>query len=173
MKFKQHLANYVLGNVDEQDLIHIATNALVEGYDSPSLRILAGESDTANPFEINSIFKSVLRELEVELPTEDEAIMMLLCYHIEKIAEGRTPPRERMETIMEEIYYPGKLFEKEKEFVGESHDLNHLIGCYYSYDDIEERPKKWILGRLSDKKSMKALDQEMIEHAKEWLKRHC
>jgi len=47
-----------------QDLPELATNALVQGLDTQSLRLLAGERLTANPIDLGELFARALGELE-------------------------------------------------------------------------------------------------------------
>lgn len=61
-----------IGELASEDLPDLATDALVRGLDSPSLRVLAGQSrddvrDSAD------LFRSALDEIDVELPNPDAA----------------------------------------------------------------------------------------------------
>ncbi len=45
MNFKEHLANYVVGNYGYSYLIQVAIAGLLDGYESEHLAILAGEDE--------------------------------------------------------------------------------------------------------------------------------
>jgi hypothetical protein len=69
-------AKLALGLLISTDLPDLATLALVEGYDSPSLRILAGLNRVSDTDEVN-LLKKVFHELDVEIPESRDAVLYL------------------------------------------------------------------------------------------------
>ena len=63
---KRFIAEWRLGNVPSEALVQWATDALVEGIDSPSLRELAGLGRLHNPRGAGELFPRVVEELLVK-----------------------------------------------------------------------------------------------------------
>ena len=76
MGFITGLWNYGLENLRRDELPDIALKALEEGYDTPSLRILAGLGNDV--WEIKEYLKLTLKEMGIELPNKSYAGLMLI-----------------------------------------------------------------------------------------------
>jgi hypothetical protein len=83
---------FSLEMLNSDDLMRIAVEALVAGYDSPTLRILAGENERAGFAELYPLFKRSLKELQIDIPSEDEAMRQLARYYAEQVTEGEVTP---------------------------------------------------------------------------------
>jgi hypothetical protein len=82
----------VLGMQAPEELSTIATNALVEGFDSDSLRELAGMLPSQYQ-SARDLFLSVMRELDIPIPTEDQARWNAVRHWALDMVEGRLDPR--------------------------------------------------------------------------------
>lgn len=74
MTFLQKISAYTLGILTDKDLPGIAMTGLEEGYDSESLRILAGHNMTDNSFVLDDYFRRTLNELRLALKDRKEAL---------------------------------------------------------------------------------------------------
>jgi hypothetical protein len=54
-------------------------------------------------------------------------------------------------------------------FVGEEYGIAELIGCYWGYDDLEERPTEVSVGGHFGAPAIAALDAEVVRLARAWL----
>jgi hypothetical protein len=100
-------AYWRLGLIHSDDVVRIALEALEAGLDTPTLRILAGESGQAGLVELAPMFDKVLRELNVAIPpTEEEAAKQVTLYHARRIVAGEVTPWEGAHAIELEIYQP-------------------------------------------------------------------
>ncbi|WP_183092434.1 hypothetical protein [Nocardioides stalactiti] len=79
-----------------QQLIDAAVQCLVDGLDSPSLRLLAGASAADRADDINALLESTLDELQIPRPGE-------LAPWKEIVAAGRTLSRAPTDTIRFDI----------------------------------------------------------------------
>jgi len=70
-----------------------ATRVLLEGIDSPSVRQLAG-MDGADSEDLRATFRSVLRELEIEIPSRREAAILVATEVARGITQGTVLPYE-------------------------------------------------------------------------------
>lgn len=167
MTFKQNLADYVLGRIPELQLIEVATDALVGGWDCRSLRMLAAENKVdCNYQRIINLLNASLEELKITLPSKDEAVWIILFYHINNIAQRAISPREGMREIVWIIDYPTK------EYVGDVLDIHRLTGMYWSHDDIDERPDEVSCDGKYGDAAHDALDVYIHKEAVRWVDEH-
>ena len=102
------VAKLELGIAEPADLVAWATRALVDGWDTPSLRELA-TADVEGAFllrEIVLLFQRVQTELDGVPPSGDVAVRHYVRYLAEEIVEGRAEPREQVERICTEVLGP-------------------------------------------------------------------
>jgi hypothetical protein len=79
----------VLGLLRSDDLARVGTQALEDGCDSPSLRILAGVN-ASEAEEARGLFERVLSELNVAVPSKRNAVMLLARETAKGIVSGTT-----------------------------------------------------------------------------------
>lgn len=84
-------ALYQLRELLTDDLPEVATKALVDGLDSPSLRQLAGAT-TNNAFELEELLRRSLDELGLGPATEETARQVLARHRAEQIVRGEIDP---------------------------------------------------------------------------------
>jgi hypothetical protein len=72
-----------------QDLPALATDALVEGWDSQSLRVLAGEPSNAYYLDLGDLFEKAMSELGRPRLTEDHAFRRYVAYLAWLMVSGR------------------------------------------------------------------------------------
>jgi hypothetical protein len=75
-----------------------ATNLLVRGMDSPSIRHLAGMS-TADNDEVRAVFRTVLRELGIDSPSPREAVILVATEVASRITTGVMSPYDGAKEI--------------------------------------------------------------------------
>ena len=168
----KHLAiRYRLGLLNTKVLIETADKLLEEGCDTPPvIQLVILESPTmaeAAPF-----FEKICAEYKVKIPTKDEAINELLRFHLEAIASGAIVPRKGLEVMMREIYYPFTADEPCKKYVGDSRGIEHLIGAYWGYDDLIERPHEVSCDGKYGAAAIAAWEELVRQDARNWLQKH-
>jgi hypothetical protein len=94
---------YVFGTLPVERLPAAAADALEAGFDSRSLRQLAG-SDGDDPESIRSLFRRALNELGVRLPSPSEAGLSIARRIAGDIARGSVGPYEGARQIWWKIY---------------------------------------------------------------------
>ena len=168
---KNIFARYKLKLATCNELQRAAVKLLDQGRFSDALVELAGV-DVLTTEECRVLFEKAVTELGVELPSDDEAIWEVLKEYIKNIAESIVSPREGMRRIVEEIVHPAHLHQKTTKYLGDSHDIEKLLGGYYAYDDLKERPMETSYKGKHGEEAIKAYDQRMINLAQEWIKKH-
>ena len=73
-------------------------------------------------------------------------------------------------TRIMEVYRGCSLHERSQKFVGDSHNIQNLIGAYWEYDEIWER----YFGDEFQKGQGQArdLDKDVIERCQVWIRKH-
>jgi hypothetical protein len=173
MNSREILANYVLSNVGESSLIDMAVEALTEGYDSKSLRILSGENKTHfNVIEIRQLFKAALTEINIALPSPEEAAHTLICYWARCIIDGTVSPRDGAYHINYDVYMRLPTQPNES-YVGESIGMGLMIGLQYQYDDLEEGHIEYNGKSLTVHEARKILNDDIFTEASRYLEKCC
>jgi hypothetical protein len=127
MTFEQKISAYTLGLLTDKDLSDIAITGLNEGYNSESLRILAGHNSSENSFVLNEHFQNVLNELQITLKERKLALIDVVRFYVLNIVEKEA-----------DVYLE---FEKIHEMINETEFYFHDIGlmpCYADYISIWE-----------------------------------
>ena len=74
------------------DLPAVAVDAMQNGWDSPSLRLLAGMSTRDDARDLRDTFLAAVRELGRALPAANDAALRLVRFYAGKIIDGSVSP---------------------------------------------------------------------------------
>ena len=127
MTFLQKIAAYSLGFKTDKDLPDIAMTAMEEGYDTASLRMLAGKSEKDSAFELREYFGLALKELGLVLPERKEALTRVVAFYANRIAEKEVDTYQGFDEMNAMI--------NKTEF---ECDALGLMSCYVDYITIWE-----------------------------------
>jgi len=119
-----------VGRLASERLPELATDALVRGLDSPSLRELAGQS-SGDVRDSADLFRVALRELEFEVPDAETAEWRLARKVATEVTVGTTSPAHGANELWR-TYHSVKDNDDLRVFVGLASMLDD------SPDDIEE-----------------------------------
>jgi len=169
MNFKEHLANYALGNHGYSYLIQVAIAGLLDGYESEHLAMLAGEDEKSfNAHELNSYFEKALKELNIEIPTCEQSAKTVIAYWITQIIQVEVSPRHGVEHIIYDVHRSGNFYFKDSKCVGDFLHIGQLIGLYYTYDDLQEGYIDFKYRKASEKEAIEILDEEVFSEAQKY-----
>jgi hypothetical protein len=107
----------------------------------------------------------------VAIPSRGEAIDELLHFYVESIASGMRAPHDGLSAMMREIYFPHFASEACKKYVGDSCGMEHLIGAYWAYDDLTERPECSWDGKHGAE-AIAAWERSVRQYARDWLEKY-
>jgi hypothetical protein len=167
----RHFAvRYRLGLQDTESLVRAADTLLAEGHSEPAIVEL---SILESPImaEAVPVFERACAELGVTVPSKDEAIDELLRGYLESVASGAIPPRDGLSAVMREVYFPHFASEPSKKYVGDSRGMEHLIGAYWAYDDLTERPECSWDGKYGAE-AIASWEQSVRQYARDWLDKY-
>jgi hypothetical protein len=114
-----------LGLIPPHELPDVATSLLLLGYDSPSLRELAGlpKGDRA---EAAGMWQAVRQELGLPGEADEDAARFLLTYWARHVADGRIDVLEGSRLMLRVGWFP----------LGQPKELNRLWTLLDDWDDI-------------------------------------
>jgi hypothetical protein len=90
-------ARALFGDLTPEDMADWAATALAHGYDSPTLRELAGAHD--EPRTLRDLFTTALEELGAPDLTETQALWVMAHTHARAIVAGLISPEDGAELI--------------------------------------------------------------------------
>ncbi len=138
---------------------------LEEGYDSESLRILAGHRSEDNPFQLVDYFNRVLRELNLTQPDRKSALFDVLKFHGSKIVHRQFDPYLGFEQIHNIV--------NKTEF---DHSDLELSDCYADYITIWEVANDGLQlhegSGLSKPQFIDKTKDDLVKHISSWLTKH-
>ena len=175
MNSREILASYALGLADESVLVDMAQEALAEGYDSHSLRILAGlsEGDTEWP-ELRRYFRRSMDELSWLLPTDEEAARRLFCYWAHCIVNDDISPEMGSKEIWR-VYRAADARmpdQPKRTYEGEALGVAELVGLYWSYD-VQEAYIEYEGKPITKAEATEILDLKLHDAARRFLAQNC
>ena len=112
-------------NFDADQCVDWAVEMIFLGYDTPSLRILAGLNKPTNYFEIVECLPEVLSSLKLTQKKGDEATLSYCSYYIKKIATS-----ENIRQNLSHVYQ----YCQSKDYEGLIYDFYLL---HWAWDDID------------------------------------
>ena len=117
-----------LGLLRPDDLVQVGVQALKHGFDSPSLRILAG-LNASEVEEARRMFDRALSELDLEVPSKRDAVVNLAREIAKEILAGTT-----------EAYYGAKRI-WDLTLHASSEELPELDSFVYAASEWDDRPE--------------------------------
>ena len=140
-----------LGLLPSEVLPLIAANALEKGFDSPSLRILAGEMEKVAS-TVGPLFVMALRELGIPLPAPVSAQMAVARFYAGKIVDGSLSPYEGAYRIWWDVANEAMPAKEENEVWNR---LRVFVGLASEYEDNPSYRKEY--------------EDQIVQEAKDFL----
>ncbi len=162
MTFLQKLSAYSLGLITDKDLPDLAMTGLEEGFDSESLRILAGHNATENLFVLNDYFTRALKELGLTLKERKDAFIDIIVFYARKIVNYKTDTYCEFEELTTIVNKTGFHWS----------DIG-LMPCYAEYISIWEEKMDGLdfhtAEGLTKEGYIKKAEEEIRKYLQEWL----
>lgn len=147
------LARTQFGTSSGSDVVDWAVDALVAGWESPSLEVLAGLDKPPNEFEVDRYVERALSELGVEMPRGPQVVHLYAVAIAGDILAGTISPYDgarEMFRVCVATNYPDEL----RAWVGLEDDYELARdGVYGNVDDIEKKIRdaaQRLVGRVPD-----------------------
>jgi hypothetical protein len=173
MYFKQLIAKYVIGNLPPNEIPEFAYTAMKDGYDSPSLHILAGlEGNNLNPYEVNKYLKLAINELGLTMPDLRQAALEYAATLAEQIIYNRTDVYSGVGEIIHTAIGKYNFNNENKDHVLDSIFFDDVYSIYYTYEDVLHGDLScynpdWIKGK-SNEELIVECEKRLFEALKVW-----
>lgn len=169
LTFKQHIANYVTGNLSTSQLPSIGLAGLELGLESESLTILAGMNENDSAIEIERYFKKALVELQIPFPDRRAAAIQLIEYYADEIIMGTLKPADGLHKIIRNALGSYDFRSETKKYVMDSIGFEEIYPLYGTYDDLRGENHS----RSQEKSNnalIKEVEEEIVSKIKDWRK---
>ena len=144
-----------LGRSADSGWVEWAVQMLVDGHDTPTLRVLAGESAPFNEFEMGSLLDRTLEEFGVPVPetVEDAAIAYTMRWvqQLASHAAEKGPTLSELAELCSELLYPDALLgfytlhDAFDDLQYQEHSPNRLDATRANIDDIvTQEAREWL-----------------------------
>ena len=168
LTFRQNIARYITGEISETLLPSIAIEALEEGLDSITLRILAGLSDNENGYVIEIYFKETLRELNLELPDKREACIQVGLAYAESIFEGKNSLFGGAQCIKWYMLDAYPFFDESTQYCYDSINFEKSYGLIVNLDDLRNAGStQWQVDKTNEQLE-NIISEELMRELKLW-----
>jgi hypothetical protein len=167
LKFKQLIDKFYFENQSSDNLRDIALKGIEEGFDSPSLCILAGLEKNETPSKIDYYFQQTLLELDIKVPSTREDALKYAVSIVEEIFAGNMDVIEATSAIIDNVLQRFDFFEESKIYCYDSIDFAKAYGLYYTYDDLMNAEVEWQLDK-SNLQLMAEVKNQLLEELKIW-----
>jgi hypothetical protein len=163
-------ARYRLGRETGESLRDLGVSLVANGVDAAVPLAIVDDLTLA---DVGPVFERLCDSLGCPVPTSDEAVDTAIAAQLSDIASGSVAPHAGLERLMNDIVRPHVNEETaagEYQYVGESRRLQHLIGAYWGYDEIRERPSEVSIDGQCGDDAIALLNTQVVEFAREWLR---
>ena|GEM_PF-946464 len=167
MNFLEKIAQYILNEQTSSALPSIAMQGLEEGYETPSLIMLAGCNDNENPFLINQYFQGLLHELSLNSLDKKQAALFLVNSTVDKIVSNQIDVYEGCDFIFKQILDLTDLRSENKKFVYDSIELADVYSLYVTIWELMHASVNWDKIKTNNN-LMEETKQEIKKRLLEW-----
>jgi hypothetical protein len=131
--------------------------------------IVALDSSPPQMDEVLPAFLKVLKKYDIAVPERGAAVWEILKIHISAIASEDIDPLEGLNKMMSDVYWDYDFQVLTKEFIGDSHGIELLIGLYWAYDDLRDESHRFSCKR---KLNIDEIKGEVVKEAKRWINKY-
>jgi hypothetical protein len=164
-------AKFGLGILDPDSIQGAIDNLMDEGiYHDDFLEVMDLKAPRMD--QVIQPFLRTLKRLGIEAPEKEEAVWLLIDHHTSRIAMQKVEAIEGLKQLKTDIYKGYNLQTLTKKYVGDSHGIEHLIGLYWGYQEMLERPNEVTYGGMTGSEGIEKIECEIVLEAKRWKKKY-
>jgi hypothetical protein len=168
LTFRQNIARLITGEIHLRAMPGVAVEALEEGLDTPSLRILAGLSEDENEFLIERYLQDTLNELAIKLPDKRKAAIEIGLAIANKILEGKTELFQGVDDIKCKAIDAYSFYEETKHYCYDSIGFEKVYGLFCTIEDLRSAGStQWQPGKTNEELE-KELKEDLLTELKVW-----
>lgn len=161
------IAKYVSGNLTTDQLPDVGMKGLEEGFESPSLCILAGLNKNESLYQIDHYFKLSLDELKIILPDKRKAALEYAYAILDEILEGKIDVIDGTREIRYKAIDSYDFFSESKKYCYDSIGFHTAYGLFVTYEDLSTADRPWQKGKTNELLMLET-KAELFEELKTW-----
>jgi hypothetical protein len=165
-------ARYALVVATTTELVEAADQALTDNVYSYSLGEL-GTLRNATWADASPLFRNALEELEIPMPSRDEAIQSLIAIQATAIAEGAIKPEDGLRAL-HEVYTTFQDSTWGRPDKVSLEPLRPFVDYHYSFETLREYAylgEQGVIAYDPDPRAIDSLERECIQFAAEWCEK--
>lgn len=151
-------SGYALGLVESQAIVTWALDAIVAGFDSKSLRILAGLDGPLDQEEIRRLYSAAFAELGIRPLPEAAHVRFYVTSVLRAMLSGTFGRKEALERLSD--LHISRGYDRE---------LTDFYLLYHAKWDLESSEVQWYW----EDANRSNIDRIIEEHARNWLSNHA
>lgn len=152
------------GLANSQTLVDWAISELIDGLDSPHLRILAGLSEPLDSLEVDRIFRYALKELDFQVPNLQVCRWQYVRFLVQKVLEADSFATFPTETFPMDILW--ELYDIEQSLQSCS-SLWHWSSIYYAWEGLLDGTSQYYLTGATHENILELTKLEAAQFLKE------
>lgn len=114
-------------------------------------------------------FIAALQYWDVAVPSRDEAVWQLIEYHLNRVVSNQDRAWQELDKLVADVYLDYDFHTSTKQYLGDAHGIELILGLYWSADDIRERPNEVTVNGLFGEAAWVELDRLIVVEATRWL----
>ena len=158
-----------LGKLSADDVITTISALMSEGFYADEC-LDALDSSPATLGEVLPAFNLALKHYGIMQPDKEQAFWQLIEYHARQIVSEDDPLR-CLENLIDDVYWDFDFYNAAKNSIGDSHDIERLIGIYCELEDVlEHSTEKNFYEKYGE--TLVELKNNVRSEAQRWLAAH-
>ena len=163
-------ARMAFDNVDAQE-IRDTVDALIDAgtHSDEFLAIIEASPPTLR--DVLAPFQEYLEKLGIPIPDRNIAVWWIIHHHLSMIVAGTVNPFDGLKQLVVDTYWDYDFHKATRKYLGDSHGIERLLGCYDERDDMVEQPTEISCNGKYGEEGLRELDKEILECSTEWMAR--
>lgn len=165
-----HAAKLAMGKLNADEIKAIIHGMVDEGF---YIDDFLDALDTSRP-RLDDVMPGLLAAFshhEIIVPDREQAVWRLIEHHLKAIAAGESDPLEELAKLIADIYWDYDFPARTKEYLGDSHGIEFLIGAYWEADDLRENASGRGPNAGASAEQWAELRNQVFLQSKRWLAR--
>jgi hypothetical protein len=122
--------------------------------------------------EVLPAFLAAISHQGFVLPNREQAVWQLIEHHLRVVDSGAASPLSQLELLIADVYWDYDFHTATKEFLGDSHGIEHLVGLYWSADALRVNTQGIGCNEKHGEEVWAELNHQIATKSKRWLNSH-
>lgn len=129
-------AMLAMGTLSAENIRSTISTLMDDGYYTDEC-LDALDSSPATFGKVLPAFRRALEDYRIEQPDKEQAVWQLIRYHSRRIV-SENDSLKCLEQLIADVYWDYDFHAVTKKYLGDSHDIERIVGLYWELDDVLE-----------------------------------